>query len=738
MHTWRQKFLTWLLVSLMLSPLLPSVALASSQVSIPLDQAIQTVKQNFIVPPEYTTFNSGFNESQNRRSWSLNWSNPTDNGGNFSAQVDAGTGEIISMNCWKPETPPNNRIPSISLPQAQEIGIELLQRLVPNRVSSLTLIPDSQLISLTSYGRSNYTVRWQRMVNNIPVLGEGAHVQVSSDTGQVMGYNLNWSNINMPSPAGVISPDSARQTFLQEAMIQLQYMLPNGMGPRSARQKQSPLLVYRVDHPSNGVIDALTGKAIVLEDGRWIGGGGGGDGMYMMNQAKAEFTIPKPPLTPQEKEEIDQTSGLISQEAAAAAIKKWVDFPASLALRSANLEQDWRDPNLRIWNLSWSSAPSPASSLPSSASALPFSLYGQVSARTGELLGFNLELPQHSDAAANMSQEAAQNLADNFLKQVQAERFLQLKLDAKSSARQNRGGMIPGDNPTTWHFNYLRTVNGISFPDNGANISVDRASQKISSYNLNWVDKDFPSAQGVLGLDRANDIYLQAAPLTLSYSSAQYKADRSLQKMRLVYQPQPPSTQPYYSMIDARTGEKLDEQGQAVSQKAHVRIFNDISGSFAEKEISLLGQAGLLGEYGDAFHPNENIKLVNLLRAMLDTASGLDSTRNLSDQDVMKRSLVLGWIKEALPPDSVVSRGLLSQLMVRSLALEYLAQLPEIYQLPYQDGSSLGTDLKGYAALTWGLGIIRGDGVNFDPQHTISRAEAACALVKTLGTKTRP
>ena len=314
MHTWRQKFLTWLLVSLLLSTGLPVAALASTPAAVPLEQAIQTVKQFFTVPPEYTTFNSGFNESDNRRSWSLNWSNPSDNGGNFSAQVDAGTGEITSMNCWKPDTLPHNGIPSISLPQAQKISLDLLQRLVPNRVSSLTLIPDSQLISLTSYGQSNYTVRWQRLVNNIPVLSEGANVEISAVTGQVLGYNLNWSNMDMPDAAGVISPDIACQSFLQEGIIQLQYVLTNNIKPLTTRQKLSPLLVYRVDHPSNGVIDALTGKPIVPENNE--GFSGGGDGMNKMSKANDQLEIPKLPLSPQEKEEIAQTSGLISQEAA--------------------------------------------------------------------------------------------------------------------------------------------------------------------------------------------------------------------------------------------------------------------------------------------------------------------------------------------------------------------------------------------------------------------------------------
>jgi hypothetical protein len=297
--------------------------------------------------------------------------------------------------------------------------------------------------------------------------------------------------------------------------------------------------------------------------------------------------------------------------------------------------------------------------------------------------------------------------------------------------------IIPGYDQSTWNFNYVRIENGVKFPGNGAEIRVDRASRKIVGYNLNWINKDFPSAQNVLGTNQANDLYMEAAPLTLCYSPY-YNSNQNTTEMLLVYLPQTPPGQPYFSMIDANSGEKLNEQLEPVALDFGVHVFNDIAGNFAEKEIALLGQAGLMDEYQDAFHPDDEIKLGTLLRAMLTTANGIYYTHNLSDQDVMKRSLDLGWIKEDLAPDSPVSRGLLSQLMVRFLGLDYLSQLADIYQLPYQDAYSIGLDLKGCAALTWGLGIIKNDGVNFDSGHTITRAEGALALIRTLGVKGNP
>lgn len=727
MHIWQRKALSLILISLMLATLLPGTVLASPTPAISLDQAIQNVKQIFSIPPEYTNFASGFNDNINRQTWSLSWNNPSDSSGSFDAQVDASTGEIISMNYWNQDDRNNSQIPSISLAQAQKISTELLQQLVPGRVASLVLIPDSQLISLTSSGRSDYTLRWQRMVNNVPVSGDGANIQINAHNGQVQSYNLNWTNnLDMPAPSGIITPDAARQAFIDAGMVQLEYILPNASMYRD-QSKSLPLLVYRLDHPSNGIIDAFTGMPIVLDNGQSLYGKGGG--MSGMNSKDSIADAAPIPLTPQEQDEIDQTSGLISQEEAAAVVAKWVDLSDNLILRTATLTKDGRDNNVRIWNLSWASNNS-------ASSQQPMDLFGQVDARTGDLLSFNMDLPSDNGSAATMSQTAAQNLADSFLKNVQPQRYSSMKLDPTSTDVNVKTKLQPAAGQTTWDFNYLRTVNGISFPDNGANIVVDRASQRIISYNLNWIDRDFPSAQGIINSSRANDIYLQAAPLALCYISV-YNDENTLPEMHLVYQAQSLPDQPDVSMIEAHNGEKLNEQGQPVSKTLGVHIFNDISGNFAEKEIALIGQAGLMSEYGDAFHPDESIKLADLLRVMLNCSVDIYSTRNYSDQEVMNYALRQGWIKEMMAPESTVNRGLLAQLMVRFLGLEYVAKVPDIYQLPYQDGSALGDDLKGYAAITWGLGIIKGDGVNFDAQKMVSRAEAASALVHSLEAKSQ-
>ncbi|MEN6461623.1 MAG: YcdB/YcdC domain-containing protein, partial [Syntrophomonas sp.] len=384
--------------------------------------------------------------------------------------------------------------------------------------------------------------------------------------------------------------------------------------------------------------------------------------------------------------------------------------------------QDWQNRDIRIWNLQWSSH--------SSASSPSISLYARVNALTGELVAFNLDIPRTDDQKPTLSRETALKTAEDFIKKVYPQRFGQIKLndtDINSAGNESQ---------TNWNFNYQRVVNGINCPGNGIDINVDSVHKRVTSFNLNWSNQEFPAATNVLGLDKANQLFLQGLPLTLTYIPV--NGPQGPVEIRLVYQPQNPPGQPQGVMINAQTGDWLDNEGKPVSEQVLGYHFNDITGHFAEKEITLLGQAGIFGEYGDAFHPNENISLVSLLRAMLSVRDGTYYPREQTDQEIMNRAKVLGWLQKDYSPSSSVDREMMARLITHYLDLDYLVRVPQLFQITFKDSAAMSSEFKGYAALTWGLGIIKGDGVSFVPTHTVTRAEAAAALVRTLKAKSQP
>ncbi len=721
MRSCRRLAISGLLAALWLVLVMTGCAGAASPPAVSLEQAIQAVRQNFVIPADYSDFSSSLNQNDGGPVWYLAWNNPDGSGGNFNAQVDAVSGEVTGMNTWQPPKTSSSRIPVISWADARQTSAQLLQRLVPRRMASLVMIEDPEPSPLSSSGQISYTVNWRRVANQLPVDGIAAWVNINAANGEVQGYSLNWSPLPLPNAQGVISPAAAQQSFISNEIIKLEYKPPQQNIPYNEKGPSQPMLVYIVDHPSEGAIDAFTGKPLVNSwEGRVTGFGGkelGGMG----DQAKSTAPVP---LTPEEQAEIENTSGLLSQQQAADIVMNWAAVTPNLALRSASLDKDWRYREMRIWSLNWFS--------PGSEGKSAHYLYGRVNARTGELLSFNMGLPAPDTAGSSLSQDQARGRADDLLRRIQGTRFAEFRLDP--SAAGTIDTRLPVTEMPVWNFRYIRVANDIPFPANGAEIVFDRLQNRITSYNLNWDYSELPKARGVAGLEEANRIYLQNAPLTLTYAPY-YSREKNATEMRLVYMPKVPDGRPGFHMMDAFSGGLLDYQGKPAAAVASARVFNDIAGSYAEKEITLLGKAGLMTEYGDTFHPAEPVQLVDLLRAMVGIYQGPETIRSITDSDVMQRALAQGWLKEALPPQSVVQRGLMAQIMIRSLGLEYLAEIGEIYQLPYRDAALITKDLKGYAALSWGLGIIRADGVRFAPQHTVTRAEAAAALVHSLAVK---
>jgi len=725
----RGKYLTWILVMLLLVTCIPVQAKEasslqnqplSSAAKISLEQATQTVKANFTIPSKLNDFNSSYDNNKDRQYWRLEWSSAENDGGNFSAEVDATSGEIVRINRWSQSDSSFSKTPSLSALEARKIGQELLARLLPTKDSSLVFQDDSSLIPLGEYESPRYSMTWQRAYQGINVAMDSVRMEIDMQTGEVSSYSLNWTEQALPNPASVIPADQARQVFVSQEILQLQYFLAQSYKPVASAQTVRPQLIYGIRHPSNGMIDAVSGKVLDYGGYNYIYGR---SGMVSLKLAKDAIGGSVPViLSPEEQKEIAASDQYISQEQAVEIVNKWLAIPAKMKLESASLDKDWQNPGTRCWSLRWNQTVDEAGK--------NNNLWAQVDAASGELLSFNLNLATEQATNKNdiIDQKAAQVLAENFIINIQPQRWSELKLD-----EQNVQPTAMDMNPPTWSFNYLRLVNGILCPDNGIEVAIDASNKKVTSYRLNWSKRDFTTTGKVIDKAQANDVFLKAAPLTLNYTLV--PGQKGQEEIKLVYMPEMKNE---LSMIDAITGQGLNGAGQTIENNPQAYTFNDIQGHFGEKEIRLLGQAGILGEYGGSFHPEEKIKLLPLLRAMLTAKNGVYSTRQMDDQEIIKRCQNLKWIDDKATSDSSVSREQLAQLMIRFLNIDYLSLAQGIYQLPYKDAGKMSAQTKAYAALCYGLGIIKADGKNFNGSHTISRAEAAVALVHTLSIKTRP
>ena len=686
----------------------------SSPGVISLDKAIQIVKQNFDIPAELQEFSSAFDSSNERQVWRLSWTPGKGNEGYFMAEVDANSGEIMSMHHWQGPAVTGSKIPSLSISEARQIGQKLLNQLLPGKSADLVMDQESSIIPLNSYG--SYNIYWKRTYHKIPVGADYASMEIDRHSGEVLHFNLHWTNTKLPQPVGIISQKQASEVFSNEQMLKLQYIFPSAVQPLKSGQKPPvPRLVYAVKHQSNAMIDAFTGKSVNEEYFMSEVGGMGESAKNMKLPAPRDEALS---LSPEEQQEVEKSASLITQDQAVEAVKKWVKIPDNMELRSAGLEKSWNNPGLRTWNLNWQLTSENSYG----------NLWAQVNASNGELLSFHLNLPPAEGTTPSIGKDAAKQIAESFIKEIQPQRWNDITFF--DNGLQNN---FPERDSATWSFNYLRMINGALCPDDGIKITVDAKRKQVSSYSLDWTQASFPSTTGILGTDKANEVFLKTIPLKLRYTFIQKPGEQP--QVKLIYFPE---SKDGMSMLDAKTGQPLYQNGQSVSENPRPYVFNDIEGHFAEKEISLLGQAGIFGEYGNSFHPDENITLRSLLKAMLASKEGIYNITRIEDQELINRCQRLGWIKENADLNIQVDRDNLSLLMLRFLEIEYLTSVEGIYQVSYQDTALLSPASKAAAALTWGLGIIKADGKNYDPAHIVTRGEAAAALVHTLAVNTRP
>lgn len=723
----RRLFVLSLVFVLLIQLLLPIPGFASEKIEpqssplsdakVTLEQAIRIVKENLKIPKEYTEFTSGYNNYNYRQAWYLNWNTSGESGGNFSSQVDALSGEILSIHSWK--SSPNRQnynLPKITLEQAQAIAEDTVEKLSGQKYSKLKLVEDDSVIPINSYGSADYSFRWQRIENGIPFQGNGANIQIDADNGEVLSYNLTWNTVNLPEIEGIIDTQQAGEAFSRNKMLELQYFLPTVYRTLAAGSKEPVQLVFQLN--KNGLIDAMSGKPLVLGQDYWISAD-----EYALEGigAREALNSKSIPLTPEELREVEQNTTLLTKEEAIKVVKNWVEIPSDLTLRTMNLNTDSGRRDTKVWYFEWASSDRTKGQ----------TITARIDAVNGELIGFNYygsnsPLAQSVDQKTLLTKEEARKIAADFLKKIQPSKYQQVKIKADESSE---AVSKPSPDVTSLSFSYERLVNGIVFSSNGMGVTVDLLTKKITSYNLNWWNLDFPQLSQAIPQSQAEASFLESRPFVLKYILVYNNGEP--QAAKLVYQPLNEGNK-VSDILDAKTGTFLDWQGKPLTEQPRSYRFADIAGNEAEKEITVLGLAGLFGEYGSTFKPKENVTAVSLLRSLLIIKNGTSDYNSLAAEDVLKKAKEEGWLKEELTPSHNISRELFSKIIIRYLGLEKIADLP-IYQNPFQDADQLISQSQGYISLSTGLGILQVNAQKFEPGRTMMRAEAAYSIIQALG-----
>jgi uncharacterized membrane protein YkoI len=678
-----------------------SVAGDQSQVKIPLDQAIEKAKTTFNISSDYDQFNSNLSTYNGKTHWELSWNRSEEPQGSVSVRINAVTGEIVNIDRWDTPADKLSGLPQYNYEQAKKFAAEWAQKLAPNYYPSTKLAPeeDQPYYSLADRGPIEYYYYFHRVVNGVPFKEDSIAVRINADTGQLVGYSFNWDNKkNFPSTNGIIPANQAEKVLKEN--VELVYFQS-----RALKDKNKVNLVYQVQKGAGLFIDAHSGK-VIKEPGYY----GSDKAMGMgIRESAAEQN-----LTPVEQAEVDKLNNLISESEAIKIAKEAVKIPNGAELMESRLTENYLS-GQKMWHFNWNNDRG--------------SLNISIDATTGELASFNNWLGDNdidNTKQPKYSKEQAQQIAADFIKQQQPERFKNVKLEDNIAYDAIPYGKTY---PVGQQINYVRLVNGIPFPTNGFEVQVNLYTGEITNYNMNWWDAKFPEPTNVIGTDKAAGIFLADDGLNLDYITLNNSSDD--RKVYLTYHLKERQS----FTLDAVSGKYLDWEGNPLPDK-QTNNFTDINGHPTADAVKSLATAGILKSNDGKFYPDKNITKIDALTWLVASRDRYLLARSNEDlqKPVVDAAIRMGIIDKAEATDlnKELTRLEYAQLLINYLDYDGAAKLNNIYLLKTKDANTVPSALKGYAALSLGLGLQSEMNGNYSPQTTIPRGYAATSLLRTL------
>lgn len=714
----KRKIALFLSMIMLIAVLIPANAFAGADKE--LEKAINIAKVKFTIPAALTEFSYNINTDGKRKVWSLSWNSKDEMEGNLNISVDD-HGKVTSYSYYKPIDYSQRMLPKVTKKDARVKAEEFIKIANPDIFNQLKLVENYQSMPVST----EYYFNFIRMVNGIPFPDNTVNVSINSQTGDVQYYYCTWTDDAVfPESSKAIAMGAAQNAYEIKLGLRLQYNFVNDIDNPRVFASYSPKYNYGY------YIDALTGEKIQLSPYYGVGGRGGDMGFYDMKAANTEAAMPQT-LTPQELKAIEEVSKLISQDQAekiARSIKE-LELTADFKLTNASLNRDWMFKKNYNWNINFSKEETDKTKQSMYANAT-------IDAITGEVKSFYRGFPYNSEAVPKFDEDASRKAVETFLKEFMPNKYNDLMYEENTELIfYKKLGKVPQQQ---YNFTYTRKVNGVPFPGNTVTVAYDAVNGKITNFYTTWYDMSFPPVDKAMSLDKAYEKMFSDIGLELqykvNYSDDMFKGIITIpdaKDIKLVYAVK--TEKPL--ILDANTGVILNYNGQPFKENKPVE-YTDITGHFAEKQITALAEHGISLE-GTQFKPDENIIQADFFRLLVKVLNyygpmPVDKDKELDEiyKFLIREKIVRDGEKSV---EASVTREDAVKFLIRALKYDKVADIKDIYKSSFKDSDKINPDLLGYVVIAKGLNIINGNAKGyFLPKNKLTRAEAATIIYNYL------
>lgn len=639
-----------------------------------MEKIIVDVKNRAGITDEYTDFSSDYYEYKNGfAEYSLSWE-MKDGDGYININYNS-DGVITSYHKYYENKYSNGiSMPKVSSDEAQKAAQEFVDKLNPSSKGEFVVIDSSISTAL----RDNYSFDIERLKNGVKVDGFYGNVEVDRSTAMPCSMSMSYSKIDkFEDISEIISGEDAKDAFKKKLGLELVY--------HSYRDdnKINVFPVYK-EASANKYISAVTGEIFEpnISDEMYRGETQNAAGDMVSESSKYESDGG---LSSVEIKELDKIAGLISKTDIEAKVRgnKTLNIPSDLKLASINLRRDYYDNEQYTYSMYFNSEKKFANVT--------------ADAKTGEIRSFDL----HSE-----SDDAKEKTLDENTVKANAEKIIGALAESKKS--EYRFERTFGNNAV-----YYRYVNNTKVMDDTINVSFD-GKGKLTGYYLSYTSNaQFPPIDDAMSADEAADKLFEASPYELSYILS---SENKETVAKAVYMTNP------NRLVNPFTGKLVDFRNEEITENA-VYSYSDVDNHWAKKQIETLATYGV-GFSGGEFMPDEYITQRDFLYLLLKT-----SFSYINDDNELYRVAERKKLVEKRDKNAKVTRSEMAKIMIRFMDAEEYAKLENIYVSPFKDV----TENKGYAAILSAMGVVTGDeNGNFNPQNTMTRAEAACVIYNYL------
>lgn len=665
--------------------------------------------------------------------WDMSWYKNSD-GSNFSANIsiDANTGVLLNANVYQNNDGQQN-IATITEDQAREIGENFLKKINPKEFAETKLAADtSNKYGYNGNDMSNYNFNYTRRINDLTLRDNGLNVTINGATGKVSGYSYRWSdNLDIPSAEGIISADKAEEIFRKNVGLKLNYR-PYRDRYASDDETEVNKLIYVLQSQNGMIIDAKTGEMTQTDPNSKI------VTMDLTDSEKQDFYKNYKEIKPLQSEIDSNTakqvmSGIIHDM-----------YGDGYTIDEVNYQENTTVKSGVLGSKTWSGQFTKAGATDDSTERGSIS----IDALTEELVSINKysyadKIDNNNFVPAIDYEKAYHNAIDAIAKY-----FPDKVKDIDTSATGYISLKDSKEVPVRYYgLNFIRTINGVDYPNNNININFDMKTGEINGLSRVWDDNvTVPDPKNIITADDADNILFEnnkpeAYYIVINKSSDYSKPDY---EVKLVYGL---ADQYMYDIsIDAFTGKFLNSYGEEVDDNIDAFIQN-IKGSEFEKELSILAYGGIIDTKNfDMKKQATNMDLIKMLvnakgyqPYLLNSAADLKfsgAVKGEPNYKYLQMAVIYGIIDNeegSFDPNGLVTREQVLKSIVKLMGYDKVAKCSGIFSLSFDDAKDITPENIGYVAIAQGFGIISSGTGKLEPKSNINMTELAVDVYRSLG-----